>query len=31
MMKYSLPHEVNTSQQPCPAIAVRIKWSTADV
>jgi hypothetical protein len=31
MTKHKLPHEVNTSQQPCPAIAARIKWTTADV
>jgi hypothetical protein len=27
----TLPHEVNTAPHPRPAIAARIKWSTADV
>jgi hypothetical protein len=31
MMNYNLLLKVNTSQQPCPTIAARIKWSTADV
>jgi hypothetical protein len=31
MMKHTLLYEVNTSPQPCPAIAARIKWATADV
>ncbi len=31
MTKCLLQHKMNASQQPCPVIAVRIKWSTADV
>jgi hypothetical protein len=31
MTKHILPHEVNTSQQFCPTLAARIKWTTADV
>jgi len=31
MTKHILLHEMNTSHQPCPVIAARIKWSTADI
>jgi hypothetical protein len=31
MTQHNLPHKVKPSQQPRPAIAARIKWSTADV
>ena len=31
MTNSMLPPEVNTLYQLCPAIAARIKWSTADV
>jgi hypothetical protein len=31
MTKYALSHKVNTLHQPCPVIAARIKWSTADI
>jgi hypothetical protein len=31
MMKHILPHLMNTSHQPCPVVAARIKWSTADI
>ncbi|CAG0933510.1 hypothetical protein TFLX_03084 [Thermoflexales bacterium] len=31
MMTHLLPQSVNTSHQPCPVIAARIKWATADI